>query len=174
MLGLLSQLAVEAALSTAAAPPYETNKSTISKQAKPIDHPPSLQLFTVTDERNDPPDRALQNIVQTPMTRSLASFHVSVLLFCSVLPPRSQPQQHEQTTLTILQCFIADEEMFEGEDRYARNDLKEWLEAHGEKGGDGGGPRSNLTSPRSPKRGKKKGGGEEKEDGGYAVETGTA
>lgn len=76
-----------------------------------------------------------------------------------------------QTTLTILQCFIADEEMFEGDDRYARNDLKTWLEAHGAK--DGGGQRSNLPSPRSPKR-NKKGGGEGKEDGGYAVETGTA
>eukprot|EP00752_Nemacystus_decipiens_P001552 g1519.t2 len=76
------------------------------------------------------------------------------------------------TTLTILQCFIADEEMFEGEDRYARNDLKTWLEAHGAKDG-GDGARSNLTSPRSPKR-NKKGGGEGKEDGGYAVETGTA
>lgn len=62
--------------------------------------------------------------------------------------------------------------MFEGEDRYARNDLKAWLDAHGAKDGDGS--RSNLPSPRSPKRDKNKGGGEEKENGGYAVATGTA
>lgn len=61
--------------------------------------------------------------------------------------------------------------MFEGEDRYARNDLKTWLAAHGAKDGDGG-QRSNLPSPRSPKN--KKGGGEEKENGGYTVATGTA
>lgn len=88
------------------------------------------------------------------------------------------PNRNEQTTLTILQCFIADEEMFEGEDRYARNDLKTWLAAHGAKDGDGGGGggglRSNVTSPRSPRKNKKKGGGEEKAEGGYAIETGTA
>jgi hypothetical protein len=37
------------------------------------------------------------------------------------------------TTLTILQCFIADEEMFSPAERYAQNDLKEWLDAHGKK-----------------------------------------
>lgn len=54
--------------------------------------------------------------------------------------------------------------MFEGEDRYARNDLKDWLDAHGVEG---------PSSPRPPKR---KGGGKEGEEkeGGYAVETGTA
>ncbi|CAN0492060.1 unnamed protein product, partial [Laminaria digitata] len=69
------------------------------------------------------------------------------------------------TTLTILQCFIADEEMFEGEDRYARNDLKEWLDKHGTKEGPDS-PRSILPSPRSPKK------GEAKEQG-FAVNTGT-
>eukprot|EP00903_Cladosiphon_okamuranus_P016544 g15262.t1 len=77
------------------------------------------------------------------------------------------------TTLTILQCFIADEEMFEGDDRYARNDLKTWLAAHGAKDGEGG-QRSNLPSPRSPKRNKNQGGAEEKENAGYAAATGTA
>lgn len=63
--------------------------------------------------------------------------------------------------------------MFEGEDRYARNDLKLWLEAHGAKGGPGS-PKSSATSP--PKSPKKKRGGEEKEEGGgrHAIETGTA
>ncbi|CAM9409984.1 unnamed protein product [Scytosiphon promiscuus] len=83
------------------------------------------------------------------------------------------------TTLTILQCFIADEEMFEGEDRYARNDLKEWLDAHGAKEASGRGalsPRSNATSPRSPgsSRKKKAGEGKEEDRGGHAIETGTA
>lgn len=83
-------------------------------------------------------------------------------------------RSHLQTTLTILQCFIADEEMFEGEDRYARNDLKAWLEKHGEKGGGANSPRSMPASPRSPKKNKKGKKGEEKSDdaGGYAVETG--
>ncbi|CAM9992591.1 unnamed protein product, partial [Ectocarpus sp. 13 AM-2016] len=48
------------------------------------------------------------------------------------------------TTLTILQCFIADEEMFEGEERYARNDLKDWLDAHG--------VNEEPSSPRTPKK----------------------
>lgn len=65
--------------------------------------------------------------------------------------------------------------MFEGEDRYARNDLKLWLEAHGAKGG-GDYPRSNATSP--PKSPRNKRGGEEKDEGGgggrHAIETGTA
>ncbi|CAM9571680.1 unnamed protein product [Ectocarpus sp. 6 AP-2014] len=69
------------------------------------------------------------------------------------------------TTLTILQCFIADEEMFEGEDRYARNDLKDWLDAHG--------VNEEPSSPRMPKKKEGRKGGEEKEEG-YAVETGTA
>eukprot|EP00953_Heterococcus_sp_UTEX-ZZ885_P021178 11826-Heterococcus_DN1.PRE.1 len=30
-------------------------------------------------------------------------------------------------------CFIADEEMFSPAERYAQNDLKEWLDAHGKK-----------------------------------------
>ena len=38
------------------------------------------------------------------------------------------------TTLTILQCFIADEEMFAPEDRYAQNDLKTWIDKNGSKG----------------------------------------
>lgn len=72
----------------------------------------------------------------------------------------------------MLQCFIADEEMFDGDDRYARNELKEWLDKHGEKGG-GSSPRSIAASPRSPKKAK---GGEAKESEGreaFAVETGT-
>lgn len=68
--------------------------------------------------------------------------------------------------------------MFEGDDRYARNDLKEWLDAHGGKDTSGRGalsPRSNATSPRSPGNKKKKGGEGKEEDGGaHAIETGTA
>ena len=38
------------------------------------------------------------------------------------------------TTLTILQCFIADEEMFTPEERYAQNELKTWIDSNGAKG----------------------------------------
>ncbi len=32
---------------------------------------------------------------------------------------------------TVLQCFIADEEMFSGEEAYAEGDLKAWVDKHG-------------------------------------------
>ncbi|CAM9678464.1 unnamed protein product [Chrysoparadoxa australica] len=35
------------------------------------------------------------------------------------------------STLTILQCFIADEEMFAPSQRFADNELKEWLDENG-------------------------------------------
>lgn len=31
---------------------------------------------------------------------------------------------------TILQCFVADEEMFEEEERYAEGGLKTWVDSH--------------------------------------------
>ena len=33
----------------------------------------------------------------------------------------------DMSTSTILQCFIADEEMFGPNDRYAEKDLRRWL-----------------------------------------------
>lgn len=33
--------------------------------------------------------------------------------------------------LTVLHCFIADEEMFEGEERYTESDLKDYVDEHG-------------------------------------------
>ncbi|CAN0423665.1 unnamed protein product [Ascophyllum nodosum] len=53
------------------------------------------------------------------------------------------------TTLTILQCFIADEEMFSPGERYARTDLKEWLHKHGGRN-DRGGPGASRSGPNSP------------------------
>jgi hypothetical protein len=32
---------------------------------------------------------------------------------------------------TILQCFVADEEMFEDDQMYAEGDLKSWVDSHG-------------------------------------------
>lgn len=34
---------------------------------------------------------------------------------------------------TILQCFVADEEMFSAEERYAEGSLKTWVDNHGSK-----------------------------------------
>ena len=36
----------------------------------------------------------------------------------------------EMSTATILQCFIADEEMFDGANNYAEGDLREWLDEY--------------------------------------------
>lgn len=60
--------------------------------------------------------------------------------------------------------------MFEGEDRYARNDLKLWLEAHGPKGG-GHSPQSTMTSPAPNKEHR---GGKGEGEGRHAIETGTS
>ena len=38
----------------------------------------------------------------------------------------------EMSTETILQCFIADEEMFDGDECYADKDLREWLSVYEE------------------------------------------
>jgi hypothetical protein len=37
----------------------------------------------------------------------------------------------EMAISTILQCFVADEEMFDGEQNYAENSLKTWMQKHG-------------------------------------------
>lgn len=71
--------------------------------------------------------------------------------------------------------------MFDGDNRYTRNDLKEWLDKYGEKVKDASSARSNCSapaSPRSPKTREKK--GEEKGEEGevqkqrYPAHTGTA
>ena len=38
----------------------------------------------------------------------------------------------EMSTATILQCFIADEEMFDGADNYAEGELRTWLDDYQE------------------------------------------
>jgi len=37
---------------------------------------------------------------------------------------------------TCLQCFVADEEMFDGEDVYAEKSFKTWVDKHAERNGD--------------------------------------
>jgi hypothetical protein len=34
----------------------------------------------------------------------------------------------DMSTSTVLQCFIADEEMFDGDECYADGDLRRWLD----------------------------------------------
>ena len=34
----------------------------------------------------------------------------------------------DMSTSTILQCFVADEEMFDGDECYAEGDLRRWLD----------------------------------------------
>lgn len=68
--------------------------------------------------------------------------------------------------------------MFEGDDRYARNDLRLWLEQYGKKGDGPGSPRSGQLSPRSPTKapggsGKGDEGKEGVEGANYVVATGT-
>merc|ERR1712127_367881 len=45
----------------------------------------------------------------------------------------------DMTVTTILQCFLADEEMFVGDKRFAGNELKVWVDAHGSNESETGG-----------------------------------
>jgi choline transporter-like protein 2/4/5 len=47
---------------------------------------------------------------------------------------------------TILQCFIADEEMFEGSERYADGALRKWVDTHGAEKDEEGGAKSESAT----------------------------
>jgi Plasma-membrane choline transporter len=58
-------------------------------------------------------------------------------------------EMFSMATATLLQCFVADEEMYAPHERYAQNELREWVDVNGAKtqakagpvaaGGGGGG-----------------------------------